>query len=114
MADKPFIGVFVSEEIDNSLRLVALLQGISKSALIRDIIQDKAEDNGWTEESLVERYADITYLNWSLKYRDTQTFHEYLSIIKIKLEVESNLPINIQAKIMKKCKDLNQNQSKIK
>jgi len=106
-----FIGVFVSEETDNCLRLVSLLQGVSKSTLVREILSDKAEDNNWTEENLIMRYADVVQLQWSLQYRERQTFHSYLVTIKSELKAKSNLSEDLLEKIMKKCKDLNQNQS---
>jgi len=107
-----FIGVFVSEETDNCLRLVSLLQGVSKSTLVRDILNDQAEDSDWTEPALIERYATIIHLQWDLRYKEKQTFHSYLTTIKGEMQTKNALPEYLQEKILKKCKDLNQSKTK--
>lgn len=109
-----FVGVLMSEETDNCLRLAALLQGVSKSTLVRNIIIDKVDDNNWDEDSLIDRYAQIIHMDWSLKFRDTLSFVQYMLSIKKQLKEKSNLPSDLQVKIITKCREKQQNQSKTK
>jgi len=109
-----FVGVFVSEELDTQLRLIALLQGVTKSTLVRNILHGKMEDNDWTQDSLIERYATVLWTEWDLKYREMESLSSYLSVISNDLKAKKSVPLHIQAKIMAKCKELNKKQSQTK
>lgn len=115
MPDDPntaFIGVLMPDEMDNCLRLMALLQGTSKSTLVRNIVQQNMSDNGWTEPNLIERYAITVYSQWDLRYKETQSFKSYLTRIEGQLKKKKAVSEDLLGEIIKKCKELNRSANK--
>lgn len=100
-----FMGVLLSKPLDNCLRLQSLLQGHSRGKLVRNIVQQYVEDNDWTEENLIERYALHLYNQWYLRYRETQPFNTYIDDSKKDLKLRHKLPENLIKAIIKECEE---------
>ena len=105
-----FIGILVPEELDNCVRLQTLLQGKSKSRIVRSIIEQYADDNDWTEASLVKRYADYLHSLWHLRYRETKEFSVYLEETQIELLKSGKISVTLVIEIIKECDEQRKNQ----
>ena len=73
-----FIGLMVLMETEVCIRLQSLIQGISKSAVVRNLIQEHIDNNKLTIESLSQRYARYLYSQWELRYKELVDFEKYM------------------------------------
>ena len=104
------IGVLVQEELVNCIKLQVLLQGKNKSRIVRSIIERYADANGWTEASLVKRYADYLHSLWHLRYRETKEFSVYLEETQIELLKGGKISVTLVIEIIKECDEQRKNQ----
>ena len=104
------LGLKLPEALDNCLRLQSLIQGRGKSDLVRDIIQQYAEDNNWSEVEMLERFARYLYNQWDLRFRDKMTIEEYVH------KRDMNVPEPLLLVIISKCNEIvnQENQSTTK
>lgn len=111
MPDEPntaFIGILVPDDMDNCLRLMALLQDVSKSTLVRNLLQTHMEENDWTEPNLIERYAIAVHSQWVLRYKEIKPFKTYLKGIEDQLRQKKAVSEDLLKLILKKCREQNQ------
>lgn len=106
-----FMGLLLPKQLDNCLRLQALLQGTSRSAMTRKILQETMENNDWDEQNLVARYSQHLYSQWYLRYREATPFPEYLEQTKSKLVLKHKLPKSIIEAIIRECEEEQKRQS---
>ncbi len=106
MSGTKFVGFLVTEETDDHLRIQALLQGVTRSTLIRDIIQSYIDKSKWDSEDLIERYASYLYNQWDIRWRDTMLFREYLSEQRREMEHKHKLPLRLTMLVVSRCEEL--------
>ena len=106
-----FVGILLPEELNNCLRLQSLLQGKSKSKIVRKIVERYVEDNDWTEPRLIKRYADYLLSLWHLRYRETKEFSIYIKEREITLTESVGIPSKLVLAIIKECKEQKEKQS---
>lgn len=100
-----FVGVMLSEAVEDCFRLQALLESDTKSALMRSVLVQHANDNGWTVEKLVERYALHLYSQWNLRWKDKIDFRAYISQSNINLSTKHKLPARLVKQIISLCEE---------
>lgn len=101
-----FVGFLVPKTIDNCLWLQCALQGSSKGAVVRTVLEKYMEENNWTEESLLVRYAQYTHSIWYLRYRDAKTFEKYLETVRGKLAKQYKFPEPLIDTIITTCNEM--------
>jgi len=109
-----FMGILLPKQLDNCLRLQALLQGTSRSAMTRKILQETMENNDWDEQNLIARYSQHLYSQWYLRYREATPFSYYLENIKSELKQKHKLPKSIIEAIIRECEEEQKRQSQSK
>ena len=113
--NKEFVGFYVSETVNDCLRLQSLLQDLGRvGVLARKILLDYAIENNWTVDDLVDRYAKVLYGQWDLRYKESTPFKDYLSNARVVMEERNKLPKRLIIAISTRCEELHQNQSAIK
>lgn len=101
-----FVGALVPESTDNALRLYALMQGTSKSDLIRKIFGDFIEENNLALEALTDRYAQLMFSQWDLRFKEKYTLKEYMDLSAENLCTKEGIPKQVVDIILEKCKEL--------
>ncbi|MBN2570511.1 MAG: hypothetical protein JXA68_00165 [Ignavibacteriales bacterium] len=100
-----FVGILLPKELDNILRVQAVLQDTSFSALLRDILQKHAKERDWNSDGLIKKSAIYFSSEWNVRFSDTITFNEYLQRTKYTLEKKYKLPKHLVDNIIQECKE---------
>ena len=101
-----FVGLMVSVETEVCIRLQSLIQGISKSAVVRNILQDHIQDAGHTVENLTQRYARYLYSQWELRYKEMTSFKKYMEETEQTLLNVEHLNPDLIISILAECREL--------
>lgn len=102
-----FIGFLLPESVDDCLRLQAIMQEVAKGALIRNILMEHIDNNNWTVDNLIDRYARHLYSQWDLRWRDKYDFNSFIAEAKKNLRTKSKLPEKLIKPIIEQCKEQN-------
>jgi hypothetical protein len=105
-----FIGFLVNEGLDDILRLQSVLLGVSKGALIRQIVESYVEVRELELDDLLARYAEYIYSKWYTRYRDVKTFEEYVIEAEDDMKNKHKLAEKLIKLTLQKCNDLHENQ----
>ena len=103
-----FMGILLTKETDNCLRLQSLLQGVSRGELTRNIIDKYVAENGLTTSVLIDRYSEYIYTEWRLRYKERYEFQEFVDKHYISVMEKQGQPRLLINGIVKRCKELEQ------
>ena len=110
-----FIGLYISPEMDNCLRLLSAIEDKGKGTVLRDILSTYLTHKQWDTDVLVDVLAQRLYQRWFTIYRDKKNLDAYLQGVKEHLENKQKLSKKLIIQISQRCKELQkQNQSKSK
>jgi len=105
------IGVFISEEMHNLLRLQSLITSAPKATMVRDIIQKHILAEGWDLEELIAEYAKYMCKRWEVHWKKRENFTAYMERSAVNLQ-KKNLPEPLIEHIIRQC-HVQQSQKKI-
>ena len=100
-----YVGLNVTKEMDDCLRLMSAMHDTGKGAIIRDIIETHMQDKAWTVPNILSDFSMHLYSRWYFKYRDKKNLDEYLKIVKDDLKGRQKLPKYLIDAIVKQCKE---------
>ena len=100
-----FIGFLGTQEMDDCLRLLAVMRETRKGPIIREILEYYLLKHNTTVESLTDGYASNLYSRWYTFHREKKNFDAYVKGVKEDLEKRQRLPRRLINEIVKKCKE---------
>jgi len=99
------VSLWLTEAVDDCLRIQAILQCSTKSTLIKEMVVQHANDNDWSVDKLTERYAKHLYTQWDLRWREKSDFRSYMTKSAVDLVEKYKLPIRLSTRIIKLCEE---------
>ena len=107
-AEGRLAGAFVPSQVSSYLSLYALAHGITKSMIVRELIEDWYRDQrgDLPEDILIGKIVAIAWIEWksiTSKF-PSSNFHEYQIDLSTQLTKKKILPYNIEL-ILKKLQD---------
>jgi hypothetical protein len=104
MSKSNFIGFLVPEDLDDCLRIQAIVHGEGKGSIIRKIIEEHASANKWSVDMLATEFADILYKRWYLHWKENMNWPAYIKRAETQLK-DKNQPKHLIDTIIKKCRE---------
>lgn len=99
------IAVLVSEEVSTCLLLQSAIRGIGKGPIVRELLQDHIEREGWTVDQLTTELAAQLYGRWFYIHKDKRDFETYLEIVGEDLEKRLKFSDHLVEETLKKCRE---------
>ncbi len=107
-AEGRLAGAYVPSQVSSYLSLYALAYSITKSMIVRELIEDWYRDKRgeMTEDVLIDKIVDIAWAEWKGKKSKfpSSNWHEYQINLSKQLDSKKILPYNIEL-ILKKLQD---------
>jgi len=99
---KNMIGVFISEEMHDLLRLQSLITSTPKATMVRAALQQHILDQGWDLEELIADYAKYMCKRWEAHWKKREDFSAYMERSTENLK-KKNLPEPLITHIIRQC-----------
>ena len=107
-AEGRLVGAFVPSQVSSYLSLYTLAHGITKSTIVRDLIEDWYRDKRGvrTDDELIDKIAHIAYMEWKglVSKFPSSNWHTYQIELSTQLTQKKLTPFNIEL-ILKKLQD---------
>jgi len=107
-AEGRLVGAFVPSQVSSYLSLYALANSITKSMIVRDLIEDWYRDTRgeMSEDTLIDKIVQIAWIEWKslLSKIPSSDWHTYQIELSTQLTQKKLSPYNIEL-ILKKLQD---------
>jgi len=98
-----FVAFLLPEEVDDCLKLRALMQNTGRSTLVRGIVMAHAKKSEWNRQELVDKYAAFIYANWQYRGEEGVGYDEFISDLQSDLRSKKKFSKELTDLIVEAC-----------